>query len=542
MLVPPGLCDRRHLRAAFLAALAVVALTVFPAASSAHVALDPPAESPPTDAPAPPLALTLPRISGHAFKGQVLVCSPGTWAGAVQYTLLWSRDGIPREGRTAPSYRVEGADVEHTLTCSVTASNDVGWTVEDAPAVVAQRVAVLLRLDVERRQFGPTLHVVGRIESKGPPAVGTVVLLRDGELTDTGSVSTDGAFSFEESFWGLVPGRTTFEVRFQPRDSELHEGSSRAFRILVVSPATYPFPRSPLERPTTIFDDLPPFWHDGSSCSTGCRPPGAQAGWPLEPFHEQHGLRAGINELRDKGFHLGVDIQARARAPVYALQPGRAHVIQRTGSEARVQVGNYIYWHLKLLVHDGEWIGAFDKPLGIVLRDHRHLHLSEVDGSGGYLNPLRPGGRVLAPWSDLEPPVIGRPVVGGDGSLVVEAFDPQSFEERTRYVTPVLAPAALAWRLYDVTGRPLTPLRWALRGTHVLQPELVPAIFTAGARRPGYMCFAVETLCVPNWQYRLAWPGELAAAAGQRRARLTVYAWDWRGNTTARDVWLDRSH
>jgi hypothetical protein len=363
--------------------------------------------------------------------------------------------------------------------------------------------------------------------------------VREGAIAARADLTPTGSFHLEESIWGLTPGRMDLVLRFRPRDPQLHASTEAPFRLTVESPPTYPFPRSPLDRRTTLFDDLPRFWQDGAACSTGCRPRGARAGWPLEPFSEQHGLRAGINERRDHGFHLGVDIQAHARAPVYAIQPGLAHVLVAHGSEARVRIGSYVYWHLRLLVHEGERVHAYAEPIGTVFNRHRHLHLSELDSSGRYLNPLRPGGRVLAPWVDSEPPVLGAPELHPDGLLTVRAFDPQSFEERTRYVTPVLAPAALGWRTFDTGGRPTGPLHWALRGSHVLPPDLVPSVFTASAHRPGFACFAVELLCIPHWEYRLGWLPSTRIATGQASARrVSVYAWDWAGNVTARDLWL----
>jgi hypothetical protein len=61
------------------------------------------------------------------------------------------------------------------------------------------------------------------------------------------------------------------------------------------------------------------------------------------------------------------------------------------------------------------------------------------------------------------------------------------------------------------------------------------------ARRPGYECFSREVICKPNWNYVLA--GGLArpldpAALPSEHHRLSVYAWDWAGNTTARDFAL----
>lgn len=339
----------------------------------------------------------------------------------------------------------------------------------------------------------------------------------------------------------MVPGTYASSVRFVSNDPELYEAVAMPVRVTVVSPSTYPFSRSSFERRPTVFDQLVPFWSDGQSCSVGCRPGNGVGGWPLRPFHEQHPIRAGINERRASGFHLGIDIQAVGMTHVYAIQPGRAHIIQARGGDARVQIGSFIYWHVRgLSMHEGEYIPAYGRSLGIVMPNARHLHLSEVDGSGRYLNPLRPHGRVLAPWADEEPPVLGRPQVSGDGTVLVSVFDPQSHVKMTGYQTPVLAPAALAHRLFEPSGRPIGPLQWALRGSHVLPEELQNTVFTADAHAPGYLCFAFRVFCVAQWRYRLA--GGLAPRlpALERRHRVTVYAWNWAGNTTARDLWLRR--
>jgi hypothetical protein len=170
-----------------------------------------------------------------------------------------------------------------------------------------------------------------------------------------------------------------------------------------------------------------------------------------------------------------------------------------------------------------------------------HLHLSEVTASGEFLNPLRPGGRVLSPWHDSAAPVIGRPVVSADGRATVKAFDPQSFNVRTTYETPVLAPAGLAYQVFGGRRQLIVPLHWALRGNRVLPGSQAPLLYAPDARQPGFSCFATQRICKPNWDFVLA--GGLAprlGAAGLRpgRYRLDVYAWDYEGNVTARDAWF----
>ena len=303
-----------------------------------------------------------------------------------------------------------------------------------------------------------------------------------------------------------------------------------------------PFTPSPRLRPPRRADHLPSFRADGRPCSTGCRPPGAIDGWPLRPFHRQHALRAGLNELRTGSMHIGVDIQARNGQAVYAMSSGAAHVI-RHGIDTRVKVGRYLYWHVIPSVSEGQHVSAYRTVVGHVLTPAGHLHLSETLGNDPsderYLDPLRPGGRVLSPYRDLAPPVIGEPHLDGGGVVDLRAYDPQSFVVRTTYVTPVLAPAALAYRLYTAPGRALTPLRWALRGTHVYPFSLAHVIYLPGSRGGGWLCFAYHPRCTPNWHYRLA--GGLAPPlprVAPGTYRLTTYAWDWAGNVTARDDML----
>jgi hypothetical protein len=276
---------------------------------------------------------------------------------------------------------------------------------------------------------------------------------------------------------------------------------------------------------------------DARLCSVGCRPYGAEAGWPLAPFHAEHPIRAGLNELRPGSLHVGVDIQARDREAVYAVQRGVARILAAKGPNARVQVGRYVYWHIVPAVRNGQLIRPFQTVLGKVMAGYGHMAFSELGARGEYVNPLRPQGAVLEPFRDVAPPVIGATALAADGEVVVGAYDPQSFVRRTTYTTPVLAPAALAFRLYELGGTPVTALEWAFRGTHLLQYASRRLIYAPGAHAPGYACFATRSACVPEWTYRVA--GGLAPALPRSlppgRYRLTIYAWDWADNATALD-------
>jgi hypothetical protein len=125
--------------------------------------------------------------------------------------------------------------------------------------------------------------------------------------------------------------------------------------------------------------------------------------------------------------------------------------------------------------------------------------------------------------------------------VIVRAFDPQSDIHKTSYLTPVLAPASLAWRLYNSKGRAITGLEWALRSSGYISPSLKPVIFAPGASNPGFECFYTQLICIPNWVYNLA--GGLTeplpfATMTPGRYKLAIYAEDFKGNASALDYWF----
>jgi hypothetical protein len=203
-----------------------------------------------------------------------------------------------------------------------------------------------------------------------------------------------------------------------------------------------------------------------------------------------------------------------------------------------LEVGNYIYWHIRPSVQTGDIVTPFVTVLGTVMSGYGHLAFSELGADGEYVNPLRPGGSVLEPYEDNAAPVIGKPAVSAGGQVIVSAYDPQTFVRQTTYLTPVLAPAAIAYRLFDSQGDPVTSLEWAFRGTRLLPFPARSLIYAPGSHAPGFACFATRRVCVPRWVYRVA--GGLAPplppTVAPGRYRLTIYAWDWADNATARDT------
>jgi hypothetical protein len=77
--------------------------------------------------PGPPQNTGPPQINGAPVIGRQLSCTTGTWSnGPLRYTYRWLRDGSPLTGQTTSHHSVTPTDRETTLSCQVTASNDVG--------------------------------------------------------------------------------------------------------------------------------------------------------------------------------------------------------------------------------------------------------------------------------------------------------------------------------------------------------------------------------------------------------------------------------
>ncbi len=399
---------------------------------------------------------------------------------------------------------------------------------------------------------------------RGVPEKTLVVELQSGSVdVHSGSYARQAAVLTREMLAYATAANTSFEVsRDAPARSTLAStlnypivaAKASDQRLRIISRETYtaisdnkglrldvwPFSISPFERLATPADGLPPYWADGLSCSVGCTEPGAIPGWPIKPFHRQHAIRAGINELRPANFHVAVDIQAHNNEPVYSMLSGYASIRYEGTGDVNVDIGDFLYWHIHPAVSPGQYVVAYKTVIGYVLEGFYHLAFSE-GSPADYLNPLRPGG-TLQPYTNTEPPIIGTPQIFSDGRVIVGAFGPQSVvESGYHYETPVLAPSSLAWRLYDAHNHALTGLEWAMRGSQNYPPGLKPVIFAPGATNPGFECFLTQRRCIPNWVYWLAGglTGPLPLSTLRPgRYRLTVYAWDWSHNTAALDYWF----
>lgn len=96
----------------------------------------------PGPSPAAPVNTTLPAITGVAQEGETLSVSDGKWTGTlpIVYTYQWNADGAPIADATDGSYVLAAADVGTVITCTVTATNNVG-TASVTTAATAEVVA-----------------------------------------------------------------------------------------------------------------------------------------------------------------------------------------------------------------------------------------------------------------------------------------------------------------------------------------------------------------------------------------------------------------
>ncbi len=82
--------------------------------------------APPPPPPSPPANTEPPHVSGTPSVGRTLTCSNGAWEGAESFDRAWLRDGNPIEGEAGTTYIVQNADLGHSISCEVTATNEGG--------------------------------------------------------------------------------------------------------------------------------------------------------------------------------------------------------------------------------------------------------------------------------------------------------------------------------------------------------------------------------------------------------------------------------
>lgn len=108
-----------------------------------------------------PINLKPPGISGRLAVGQTLRCLLGSWSGGVsRFAIQWNLEGVPIPGATGATYVVPTAEQGHTLTCTVTASNNAGSAQRTSAGVLIPIVNVSLCPKPSGRLQGTRLGAV----------------------------------------------------------------------------------------------------------------------------------------------------------------------------------------------------------------------------------------------------------------------------------------------------------------------------------------------------------------------------------------------
>ena len=78
--------------------------------------------------PQPPENVDVPYVSGTGTVGETLTCTMGNWNGLPRsYAYAWASDGAPNAA-VGPTYSIVPGDAGHSITCVVTATNELGST------------------------------------------------------------------------------------------------------------------------------------------------------------------------------------------------------------------------------------------------------------------------------------------------------------------------------------------------------------------------------------------------------------------------------
>jgi hypothetical protein len=218
-------------------------------------------------------------------------------------------------------------------------------------------------------------------------------------------------------------------------------------------------------------------------------------GWPVKPFHRQHPVRGAFGDPRTVfaapptidgvlfgagrfAFHFGVDIAAPAGTPVYPVRDGKVAVASFAPRREKVSVASrdgvvFTYWHIRPLVHVGEWVTKERTVLGTILRPSNHVDLSKVQG-GRNVNPLAVG--ELTPYTDTTVPSIEAVTIRTADALhealpnairgrvvfVVEAVDTAAIPVPGSWHAEPQAPALIRWSIKRATGKVVVPTRTAV--------------------------------------------------------------------------------
>ena len=77
---------------------------------------------------APPVNKEAPRITGDANVGNIVSCSEGVWTGTqpIRFSFQWERNRVPIVDATSTEYTIVSGDVQQSIKCLVTATNELG--------------------------------------------------------------------------------------------------------------------------------------------------------------------------------------------------------------------------------------------------------------------------------------------------------------------------------------------------------------------------------------------------------------------------------
>jgi hypothetical protein len=219
-------------------------------------------------------------------------------------------------------------------------------------------------------------------------------------------------------------------------------------------------------------------------CALVSTAPASAYPWPIEPFHQQHPIRANFGDPRTRfwntmltdglqgpglfQFHNGIDIAAPEGTPVYPVLSGTASLIDGAAVVVRSPGHKFQYFHIVPTVHNGQHVVAQRTVLGHVMHAANHVHLTEIRGRRVW-NPLARGG--VAPYVDRTTPqvdaIFARPVTSlvpiesntlcGRVSLVAAAHDTPPLAVPGTFAGYPVSPADVTWSLSLLDGLTYVP-------------------------------------------------------------------------------------
>jgi hypothetical protein len=207
--------------------------------------------------------------------------------------------------------------------------------------------------------------------------------------------------------------------------------------------------------------------------------------WPVKPFDRQHPVRGNFGDprtvfnapptlrsvLSGRGsfsLHRGIDISAPNGAPVYPVKSGVVTHVDRDWVRVDSEGGHaFEYWHLHVVVHNGDRVDAYRTVLGHIMAPAMHVHLTEIQ-NGHPVNPLAPGH--IGPYRDTTTPRVtsialrsaaGRAellpnLVRGRVEIVVGAEDDPTMNAPGQWRGLPVSPAVISWEIRTWQGRHVT--------------------------------------------------------------------------------------